>query len=217
MHDKPLLKSAGELLRRRHGSSRTSVTEPDRFGVDMPLVGGFLSGTLTPDEEARLADEVAELLPHRWDLPNRTVERLTPLIDHLGGQKELMVWLDRHPGLPRHMARIYVLMGNLDRYSDDPAVLDAVRRARAQTPYPEGLREHLTPATTDATLTGLGSAIEGLLSDGREDDATALALATADWLRGAVRDTENPGAELREVGELMDHLYRDIRESGARS
>lgn len=216
MHDKPLLKSAGELLRRRHGSSRAPVAEPDRFGLDSPLVGGFLSGTLTPDEEARLADEVAQLLPHHWDLPNKSVERLTPLIDHLGGQKELMVWLDRHPGRPRRVARIYVLMGNLDRYSDDAAVLDALRRARARTPFPEGLRGHLTPATTDATLAGLSSGIEGLLSEGREGDATALALTTADWVRGAVRDVGNPDAELHEVGELMDHLYQDISEPDAR-
>ncbi|THA71382.1 hypothetical protein E6P78_05450 [Streptomyces sp. A0958] len=216
MHDKPLLGSAGELLRRRHGSPHTSVAEPDRFGVDSPLVGGFLSGTLTPDDEARLADEVAQLLPHHWDLPNKSVERLTPLIDHLGGQKELMVWLDRHPGRPRRVARIYVLMGNLDRYSDDAEVLGAVRRARARNPFPDGLREHLTPATTDATLAGLAPGIEGLLSEGREDDATNLALATADWLRGAVRDVENPDADLRDVGELMEHLHQDISESDAR-
>ncbi|OIJ64982.1 hypothetical protein [Streptomyces mangrovisoli] len=216
MHDKPLLKSAGDLLRRRHGSSHARPSGPDRFGLDSLLVGGFTAGTLTPDDEARLAEEVAAALPHQWDLPTKAIEQLSSVVDHLGGQKELMRWLDDHPGKPRRMARIYVLMGNLDQYSDDAAVVDAVRRAREQTPFPDGLRGYLSPATTDGTLAELASRIEGLLSEGHDDEATALALATTDWLQHAARDVPDAGAELHEVGDLMGHLHQDISEPDPR-
>ncbi|MFE9880788.1 hypothetical protein [Streptomyces sp. NPDC005784] len=214
MHDKPLLKSVGELLRRRHGSSRSAqAAGPDGFALDSLKVSGFTAGTLSAEDEARLADEVAQLLPHHWDLPTKSVEALTPVIDHLGGQPELMAWLDRFPGRPRLIARIYVLLGHLDQYSDDPAVLAAVRHARAQDPYPVGLRGYLTPDTNDETLGGLAYRIEELLGDNREADATALALATADWLRGAARNVDTPNADLREMGELMDHMHQDISEA----
>jgi hypothetical protein len=218
VHDKPLLKSVGELLRRRHGSSgRTRQAGPDGFALDSLKVSGFTAGTVSAEDEARLADEVAQLLPHHWDLPTKSVEALTPVVDHLGGQQELMAWLDRHPGRPRLIARIYVLLGHLDQYSDDPAVLAAVRHARAQDPYPVGLRGYLTPETNDETLGGLAFRIEELLGDDREEDATALALTTAEWLRGAARNADNPSSDIRELGELMDHMHQDITEAAQSS
>ncbi|MET9902854.1 hypothetical protein [Streptomyces sp. NPDC006446] len=218
MHDKPLLKSVGELLRRPHGSShRTRQAGPEGFALDVSKVAGFTSGTLGPEDEAALADEVAQLLPHHWDLPTKSVEALTPLVDHLGGEQELMAWLDRHPGRPRLTARIYVLLGHLDQYSEDPAVLAAVRHARAQDPYPVRLRGYLTPETNDETLGGLAYRIEELLGDNREQDAIALALATADWLRSAAQNAESPNADVREMGELMDHMHQDISEAAPHS
>ncbi|MET7743671.1 hypothetical protein [Streptomyces sp. NPDC005385] len=214
MHDKPLLKSVGDLLHRRHGvSTRAARATPDGFVLDNRKVAAFISGTISAEDEAALADEVARLLPHHWDLPTKSVEALTPLVDHLGGQPQLMVWLDHQPGLPRLTARIYVLLGHLDQYSENSAVLDAVRHARAQNPYPAGLRGYLIPETNDETLGGLAFRIEELLGDNRQQDATALALTTADWLRRAARDAENPDSDVREMGELMGHMYEDI--SGA--
>ncbi|MGW7609426.1 hypothetical protein ACWGKW_19550 [Streptomyces sp. NPDC054766] len=218
MHDKPLLKSVGELLRRRHGSSgRTQQAGPDGFTLDGLKASGFIAGTLSAEDEATLADEVAQLLPHHWDLPTKSVEALTPVIDHLGGQPELMAWLDRHPGRARLIARIYVLLGHLDQYSDDPAVLAAVRHARAQDPYPVGLRGYLTPETNDETLGGLAFRIEELLGDNREEDATALALTTADWLLRAARNADTPSPDVREMGELMGHMHQDISEAAPHS
>ncbi|MGN0119837.1 MAG: hypothetical protein ACI39M_20405 [Streptomyces albidoflavus] len=43
-----------------------------------------------------------------------------------------MTWLDRFPGLPRLTARLYVLMGLLDRYGEESAVIDALRESRAK-------------------------------------------------------------------------------------
>jgi hypothetical protein len=218
VHDKPLLKSVGELLRRRHGSSsRNQRVASEGFALDSSEVSAFVAGTLGPEGEAALAGEVARLLPHHWDLPTKSVEALTPLVDHLGGQPELMTWLDRHPGRPRLTARIYVLLGHLDQYSEDPEVLACVRHARAQDPYPVGLRGYLTPETNDETLGGLAFRIEELLGDGREEDATALALTTADWLRGASRSAETTSAHIRGMGELMDHMRQDISEAAVRS
>lgn len=218
MHDKPLLKSVGELLRRRHGSSdRAQRTGPDGFALDGLKVSGFIAGTISAEDEATLADEVAQLLPHHWDLPTKSVEALTPVVDHLGGQQQLMAWLDRHPGRPRLIARIYVLLGHLDQYSEDPAVLAAVRHARSQDPYPAGLRGYLTPDTNDETLGGLAFRIEELLGESREEDATALALATADWLRGAARNAETPSPDVSEMGELMEHMHQDISEAAPRT
>ncbi|MFF4353841.1 hypothetical protein [Streptomyces sp. NPDC001530] len=128
-----------------------------------------------------------------------------------------MAWLDRHPGRPRLTGRIYVLLGHLDQYSDDPAVLAVVRHARAQDPYPDGLRGYLTPETNDDTLGGLAFRIEELLDDNREADATALALTTADWLRRAVQNTDAPNADSREMGELMGHMHQDSSEAVPRS
>lgn len=214
MHDKPLLKSVGELLRRRHGvSTRAARATPDGFVLDNTKIAAFIDGSISTEDETALADEVARLIPHHWDLPTKSVEALTPLVDHLGGQPQLMAWLDHHPGLPRLTARIYVLLGHLDQYSEDPAVLDAVRHARSRNPYPTGLRGYLAPETNDETLGGLAFRIEELLGDNRRQDATALALTTSDWLRRAAQDAESPTSDVRGMGELMGHMHHDISEA----
>ncbi|MFS4096888.1 hypothetical protein [Streptomyces sp. AF1A] len=212
MHDKLLSRVADELRHRRHTPSRDSRAPagPDRFGIDLDKASSFVDGTLGAKDEARLADEVAELLPLCWSLANKAVETLTPIIDHLGGQRELMAWLDRHPGRPRLTARIHVLLGLLDQYSENAAVLGALRESRARDPYPAGLRGHLVPETDEETLSSLAHRIELCLGDGNEKEAVALALATADWLRRVAGEAESPDPAVRELGHLMAHLHEDI-------
>ncbi|MEU9572426.1 hypothetical protein AB0D62_21670 [Streptomyces massasporeus] len=211
----PLTRSVSELLHRRHRASRGAQPEsgPDGYGLDSRRAGQFTAGTLAPQDEARLADEVAELLPHSWDIPTKSREALTTIIDHLGGQRELMAWLDRYPGRPRLIARLYVLMGHLDRYSDDATVVGALRSAREQDPFPAGLRDYLLPQTTDETLGTLASRMEKLLAEQREEDASALALSTTAWLKGVADDANGPGAAVLEMGSVMGHLHQDIEES----
>ncbi|MFF8017900.1 hypothetical protein [Streptomyces sp. NPDC007929] len=211
----PLTRSVAELLHRRHGASRGTRPEAgsDGYGLDSRRAGQFTEGTLTPQEEERLADEVAELLPHSWDIPTKSREALTAIIDHLGGQRELMAWLDRHPGRPRLIARLYVLMGHLDRYSDDHAVVAALHAAREQDPFPAGLRDYLLPQTNDETLGTLASRMERLLVEQREADATALAQATTAWLGDVADNADSPGPAVLEMGSVMGHLRRDIAES----
>ncbi|MEU6367988.1 hypothetical protein ABZ876_20145 [Streptomyces sp. NPDC046931] len=213
MHEKPLSKIVDELLRLRRDASRTSQdrSAPSSFELDPALVGRFVAGTLDSQGEAALADQVARLLPFHWVLSNKPTEAMTQVIDHLGGQGELMTWLDRHPGLPRLVARLYVLMGLLDRYSGNPAVVTALRESRERTPYPPGLEDFLVPETDDETLGSLAFKIEELLGDGRREEATALALATADWLRRVAPRAGELDPEVGDMGELMDHMHRDIQ------
>ncbi|MCW2870022.1 hypothetical protein [Actinacidiphila oryziradicis] len=87
---------------------------------------------------------------------------MSQIIDHLGNQRALLAWLDRHPGRPRLVARLYVLIGLLDLYSAKPAVVTALRELRERTPYPPGLEDYLVPATDDETLASLAFKIESL-------------------------------------------------------
>ncbi|MGW5433030.1 hypothetical protein ACWET9_38490 [Streptomyces sp. NPDC004059] len=133
--------------------------------------------------EAALAHQVARLLPFHWTWPNRVADDMSQIMDHVGDQRELIAWLDRHPGLPRLVARLYVFMGLLDRYSAVPAVVTAMREYRERTPYPPGLEPYLVPATEDDTLASIAFQVEELLGGERTREAVELALATAAWLQ----------------------------------
>lgn len=217
VHETPLSKVVDELLRLRRGTSHTSRdrSAPAGFGLDPALVGDFVAGTLGPQGEAALADQVARLLPFHWALPNKLTEAMTQVIDHLGGQRDLMAWLDGHSGLPRLVARLYVLMGLLDQFSEEPAVVTALRESREQTPCPPGLQGYLVPETDDETLGSIAFKIEELLGDGREKEAVELALATAAWLHQAAPRAEQLDPRVGDLGELMDHVRQDIQASAA--
>jgi hypothetical protein len=188
---------------------------PDGFRLDQDKVGRFTAGTLDPPGEAGLASEVAELLPLSWDLPVKPEESLNQIVRHLGGRDQLLRWLDGHPGLPRLTARIYVLLDLLDQYSEAPAVVGALRAARARDPYPAGLRDYLVPQTDEETLSGLGHDVEQLLSERDEAKATALAAATANWVRDSLEHAPAPAPETGELAELMAHAEADIDQAAA--
>lgn len=214
MHDQLLRRFAGDLLDRRSSAShRSRRTGPDAFGLDEGEVEGFLAGTLSDAEEARLAEEIAEVLPLGWSLSPRGKERLSSVTDRLGGQRQLLEWLDRHPGLPRLTARVFVLMGTLDQYTDDPEVLDALRSARSADPFPAALREDLPPETDEETLGDLASRLEELLGERHTREATRVALASADWLLHVSRQANTPST--RRLGELMHHLRREIGDAAS--
>ncbi|AVH54870.1 hypothetical protein [Streptomyces dengpaensis] len=217
MHEKLLSKIVTELLHPRHDASHTSEdrSAPAGFELDPALVSGFTAGSLDAQDEAALADQVAELLPFHWVLPNTARAAMTQVIDHLGGQRELMAWLDRHPGLPRLVARLYVLMGLLDQCSAEPAVVTALREFRERTPYPSGLKDYLVPETDDETLATLAFKIEELLGDRRGEEAVHLALATATWLQEAAPGAETHDPKFGEMGELMGHIRHDIQSAAA--
>ncbi|MFC1228966.1 hypothetical protein ACIGW5_03060 [Streptomyces prasinus] len=217
MHDKPLSQLAGHLLRRLPGASHPARRRvgPDRFGLDEEKVLRFTEDRLDPAEEPRLAQEVAEVLPLGWSLSPRAKERLHAVTEHLGGERRLLEWLDRHPGLPRLTARLVVLMGTLDRYSDDAEVVEALRASRAEDPFPAGLENVLPPGTSEETLGDISYRIDELLFDRHTQDATRLALATTDWLRDAARRSAPSSAGISEMRDLMTHLHQDISEADA--
>lgn len=217
MHEKLLHRAGGRLIHRHHGEppARARVG-PDRFGLDPAKVGGFTAGTLGAQDEARLAQEVAELMPYGWDLPYKPQEALHKVVAHLGGRDELLEWLDGYPGRPQLTARIYVLLGLLDQYGDTPAVVKALRRSRSQEPYPAGLRDFLVPQTNEETLSDLGYQVEDYLSDGQDQKATALALATADWLRHSLSRPDAPRTDPDDLADLVTHVRSDIDEAARR-
>ncbi|WP_151772322.1 hypothetical protein [Streptomyces abyssomicinicus] len=212
MHAKPLSRITGSLRHRRprapgaHGDGQG----PDAFGLDEDKVEGFTAGTLGPEDEARLAEQVAAVLPLRWSLTPRAEERLSQVNDRLGGNRRLMEWLDGHPGLPRLTARLVVLTENLDHFGENAAVVDAVRAYRGRSPLPAGLRDVLPPDTDEATLSGIAQRVEELLGERRTQDATRLALTTTEWLGGVARGAAPDSPEVTEMSELMSHLHTDI-------
>ncbi|MFI8306423.1 hypothetical protein ACIF80_23875 [Streptomyces sp. NPDC085927] len=217
MHDKPLSKLAGHLLRRLPDASHPTRHRvgPDTFGLDEEKVLRFAEGRLDPAEEPRLAEEVAEVLPLGWSLSPRAKERLHTVTEHLGGERQLLEWLDRHPGLPRLTARLVALMGTLDRYSDDAEVVEALRSSRAEDPFPAGLENVLPPGTSEETLSDISYRIDELLFERHTQDATRLALATTDWLRDAAQRFAPSSDGVSEMRDLMAHLHKDISEAGA--
>ncbi|MFF8594879.1 hypothetical protein ACF061_26210 [Streptomyces sp. NPDC015220] len=217
MHDKPLGKLVGDLLHRRPGASRPARQRvgPDALGLDEEKVLGFVDGALAPADEKRLAEEVAEILPLGWSLSPRAKERLSRVTDHLGGERQLLEWLDRHPGLPRLTARLFALTGNLDRYSEDNGIVEALRSSRSRDPLPGELAGILPPETSEETLSDIAYRIDELLFEHHTQDAKRLALATTDWLRHATEQAAPSSPGIDEMRDLMTHLHRDIDEADA--
>ncbi|WP_432097851.1 hypothetical protein [Streptomyces sp. WAC 04229] len=221
MREKPFGKIGDELLRVRRDVSRAvegSVEgrpAPAGFGVDQKLITAFGAGTLSSAGQQELAQQVARQLPAHWSQPNTLAEAMSRFIDDLGGRRKLIAWLDEYPGLPRLVARLYVLMGLLDQYSENSAVVTALREYREREPYPAGLKGYLVPQTNDDTLAGLSFTIEELLSDGRQGKAVDLALATTDCLRRVAPRAGELDPALDDLGEVMDHSHRDLQEAAA--
>ncbi|MFJ6903367.1 hypothetical protein [Streptomyces griseoluteus] len=217
MRNRTLSKIGTQLLRLRHDSSESSQdrSAPAGYGLDDGLVADFVAGTLDAEGEAALAHQVARLLPFHWTWPNRVAETMSQIMDRFDDQRELMAWLDRHPGLPRLVARLYVFMGLLDSYSAVPAVVTAMREYRERTPYPPGLEQYLVPATDDDTLSSIAFKVEKLLGEEQTQEAVELALATAAWLEQIAPRAREISPEVGDLDELMGQARQDIRAAAA--
>ncbi|MFD9002645.1 hypothetical protein ACFV0T_16950 [Streptomyces sp. NPDC059582] len=217
MREKPLHKIGDELSRLRQELTRGAehLSQPVGFGIDGELVSGLIADELSPRQEAELAGQVARLLPFHYVQTNTYASIMSQVTDHLGGQQKLVDWLDRFPGLPRLTARLYVLMGLLDGFSEKHAVVTALREFRERTPYPSGLKGYLVPETDDETLAGLASRIEDLLGDGETDRCVELALATTVCARQIAPRAAELDPEVDDLGELMDHCHQDIQEAAS--
>jgi hypothetical protein len=146
------------------------------FDLDPDLVAAFRAGKLDVEECARLADQVSRVLPFSRELPNPLATSLVRVAERVGGDEALLRWLDGFPGRPRLTARLFWVIGVLDRYSAADGVLGALGELRARDPFPHGLEGHLVPDTASYTLASLGEEIEELLGRDRLADAGNLAL-----------------------------------------
>jgi hypothetical protein len=196
------------------GSHSTVSAEEEQpvaeFELDPDLVESFTTGKLDTDGEATLADQVARILPLHWTAPPEIVGLMQRVIDHLGGDRELLEWLERHPGRPRLVARLYVLIGLLDQISDQSAVVSALTDLRAKVPYPPGLGGYLLPDTTPETLADLSAKIEGLLADDRTDNAFRLAVAAVAMLQEIAPRAGRQDPELGALGDVLESIRRDL-------
>ncbi|MFG2944846.1 hypothetical protein [Streptomyces adustus] len=217
MREKPLSKIGEELLRLRHGLSRTSEhrSPAPGFGIDGELAAGFVDDALSPQQQVQLAQQVAGMLPFHWSQSNTYASVMSQILEHVGSQQKLMRWLDGFPGLPRLTARLYVVMGLLDEYSGKPAVVTALREFREQTPVPPGLQGCLLPETDDETLAGLAFRIEEHLGDQEMDKAVEIALATTDCLRRVAPRATELDPSVDDMGELMSHSQHDLQDAAA--
>ncbi|MGW3141559.1 hypothetical protein [Streptomyces sp. NPDC001139] len=217
MRNRTLSKIGTQLLRLRHDATETSQDRaaPAGYGLDGKQVAEFVAGKLDAEGEAALARQVARLLPFHGTWPHRIAEQMSQIMDHVGGQRELMAWLDRHPGLPRLVARLYVFMGLLDQYSAVPAVVTAMREYRERTPYPPGLETYLVPATGDDTLASIAFKVEKLLGEEQPREAVELALATAAWLQQIAPRARELDPEVGDLNELMERVRQDVRAAAA--
>jgi hypothetical protein len=202
---------------------RGPTTEQDGpvsvFRLDPELVDAVVGGRGDRRADAALADEVATVLPWHAQLPPEMAGQLTRLTRCLGGDDELLRWLDEHPGRPRVVARVYRLVGLLDGISGSGAVVRALRELRKRNRYAPGLERHLPPDTDSGTLGSLAQHIESLLGDGRDGDAVALAIATIDLLRDLAHSVVEFDPDMRGLEDhlegYLEQLRDDLEESRA--
>ncbi|NJC69418.1 hypothetical protein HC031_06745 [Planosporangium thailandense] len=178
--------------------------------MDLKLVDTFTAGRLDADGEARLADQVARILPLHWTAPEEIVRLTQRIIDHLGGERELLAWLERHPGRPRLVARLYVLIGLLDQISDAAALVAGLAKLREKVRYPPGLGGYLLPDTTAETLADLSAKIEELLADDRAADAFGLAVAAVAMLQEIAPGAARSDPEFGALGDVLEQIRHDL-------
>jgi hypothetical protein len=198
----------------RPAVSRSGQDKDHRPGaLDHALADGLAAGTLSPQEENVLAEQVARLLPFHWRLPNPMVASLSRVIAHLGGEPELLAWLDRHPGAPRVVARLYGLVDLLDQFSGEQAVVTALTELRAQAPDPPVLARYLTPDTTTATLGSLATEIELLLADDQLDTALQVGLEAAAILQWVAPRVIQLDPTVSDLGERCQRVQQLLSEA----
>jgi hypothetical protein len=185
------------------------------YEFDTHLVDAFVDGKLGPDAEARLADQVARIVAYHWAAPNPIVGALEKLRRHLGGETGLLTWLERHRGRPRVVARLYPAIALLERFSDRPGVVAALREFRERTPNPPALENYLPPDTDEVTLANLAGTIELLAADGDLDRAASVALAGLTTLRQISARAARLDADARGLGALTEQAISGLADAVA--
>jgi hypothetical protein len=178
--------------------------------LDRELVDALVADRLDASGQAVLAEQVARVLPVHWVAPGPVVTALSQLVDRLGGERELFGWLERHPGRPRLVARMYMVIGLLDQISDDPAVLAALRELRLRVPFPPGLSGYLIPDTDDGTLAELSARIEAILADDRADEAFRVSVAALATLKEIAPRVGELDHDLSALGSIAEQVRQEL-------
>jgi len=97
-------------------------------------------------------------------------------------------------------------MDLLDRFSDNPAVVSALREFRARIHYPPGLQDYLVPATNEETLASLAGQIELLLADQETDHAVEVAAAALDMIGRIAPVAEELDPNLGDLGRRLEQV-----------
>ncbi|MGV9656183.1 hypothetical protein ACWDR5_04270 [Streptomyces koyangensis] len=97
MREKPLSRIGDELARLRDDVMPERPAPPAGFGIDEALVSRFADGELSGQPGADLGGLVARVLPCHWSQSNAYASLMTQVMDHLGGHRRLVTWLDRFP------------------------------------------------------------------------------------------------------------------------
>jgi hypothetical protein len=178
------------------------------FRLDVDLVDLFEAGALPEDREAELADQVARLLPYHAELPHPILGALVRIEQKVGGS--LTEWLDRHPGRPRLVARIYRIVAVIDEFGGLPGTVTAFAELRAAEPDPPELAPYIPPETTSATLPSLAQGIESRLADDELDHVTSMALATIGLLERIAPPAADQDARARDFPGAVRTLREDV-------
>jgi erythromycin esterase-like protein/predicted phosphoribosyltransferase len=204
------------------------MSEQSAFWLEPMLVRQFVTGKLgTSERRARLAGQVARLMPLHGELPGPLVARLDRLIDHLGGEAAVVDWLDGFPGHPAKVSRLLRFVHLLDRFHAEPALVTALIELRRRASFPLDLRRYLAQDINAVTLATIGWHIESLLAQDEPDDAMRLALTTAEVLRQVAPRATQIDPAVADLGDLVqrarqnllevvikDRLFRDRRDAG---
>lgn len=182
-------------------------------GVDIGAVHAFTRGRLESAREAVLADQVAAVLGQPEPPCTPIASAMRQVMQHVGGDAELLAWLDKFPGRPQLITRVLTLVALLDRFGDSWPVVRALRELRERSPDSPLLIDHLPPTRTgEEALASLGGEIKMLLAEDDLAPAGRLALAAADMLADlAPHIAKVPGA--RDLGTLAERSQQGLREA----
>ncbi|WP_238008545.1 hypothetical protein KZZ52_31910 [Dactylosporangium sp. AC04546] len=185
---------------------------PGPEGIDIGAVHAFGHDRLASAREAALADEVAALIGQPKAPCTPIASAVRQVMEHVGGDAELLDWLDGFPGRPRLVTRVLTLVALLDRFGDRLPVVWALQDLRTRAPDPPLLAAHLPDVIGQEALSALGGQIKMMLGEDDLAPAGRLALATAGLLTDlAPHVAEVPGIE--ELGTLAERSRTGLNEA----
>jgi hypothetical protein len=189
---------------------------PAELRLNGELLEAFLAGTSGTREENVLAEQVTYLLPFHPALPDRIAADLSRLIGALGGEQCLLDWLARRAGRPRLVSHLYRLIGVLNWYGADLAIVAALREVRARSAMPRFVAMQLAPDTDAGTLPSLAWTVETLLGAGRLHQATRLAFGAASMFEKVALRAKNADPCIAGVADEVAWLRTAIAQAHAR-